>query len=46
MAILIDREMYSAKGSATNFLLDYVLIDTMLGGTIVLTCDVLGMGVQ
>lgn len=46
IAKLVRGEVDSSERSATNLLLDYILIDTMLGGTIILAGGIFGAGVQ
>lgn len=41
LSVLIYRKVYRAERAATNLLLYQVLIDTMLGGTIIFTVTVL-----
>ncbi len=45
-AILIHRHMNSPKRAPPNFLLDQVLVDAMLGNTIVLAVGILGAGIE
>lgn len=46
IAKLVRGEVNSSEGPPTNLLSDYILVDTMLGGTIVLAGGIFGAGVQ
>jgi hypothetical protein len=46
VAVLVHSQMYGAKGAPSNLLLDQVLVDTMLGGSVILAVAVLGPRVE
>lgn len=43
---LIDSEMHCAEGPSANLLLDYILVDPVFGGAIILTCGILRSSIQ
>ena len=45
-AILINGKVDCAKGASPNLLLDDVLVDAMLSGTVIFAGDVLGVSIQ
>ena len=44
--VLVDCQIYCAEGAPPYFLLDYILIDPMLGDAIVVTCNILGSCIE
>ena len=45
-AVLIDCQMYSSKGTPPNLLLNKVLVNAVLGGSVILAVAVLGAGIE
>ena len=45
-SILVDSQMNCAERTPANFLLDNVLVDSMLSGPIVLAIAIFGPGIQ
>jgi hypothetical protein len=46
LTVLVDGEVDSSKGAATNLLLDQVLVDAVLGAAVILAVAVLGARIE
>jgi hypothetical protein len=46
LSILVDRKVYGAEATATNLLLDYILIYPVDGGTVIIAASIVGAGIE